>query len=140
MWMERLILMERMKRKGNLLISKLLFVEKKETVWVGVWIVKIIAILGIMNILQVRDCSEYCRCCLPWQTLSGDKCMMSKSRDKSNLSMSLVPHTPVCEASLLLPGQYSLEGGVVVVGGGKRVRRGGYCLDRGSARVCIQDK
>ena len=134
--MERLILME---RKRNLHISRLLFVGKEETVWEGVWTVKIIAIPGIPNKLKVRDGSEYCRCCSPWQTLSGDKCMMSKSRNKSNLSMSLIPHTPVCEASLLLPGQYSLEGGVVVVGGGKRVRRGGYCLDRGSARVCIQD-
>ena len=105
----------------------------------GAWIVKIIAILGMINMLHVRDGSKYCRCCLPWQTLSGDKCMMSKSRDKSNLSMSLIPHNPVCEASLLLPGQYSLEGGVVVLEGGKSVRRGGYCLDRGSARVCIQD-
>ena len=66
--------------------------------------------------------------------------MMSKSRDKSNMSMSLVPHNPVCEASLLLPGQYSLEEGVVVVEGGRRVRRGGYCLDRRYARVCMQDQ
>ena len=77
---------------------------------------------------------------MPWQGLYEDKCMITKSKDKTNISMSLEPHTPVCEASLLLPGHYSLDDGVLVVEGGRRVRKRGYCLDRGHARVCVQDQ
>jgi hypothetical protein len=64
---------------------------------------------------------------------------MTKSREKTNLAMSLVIKKPDCEATLLVSGQYSLgEGGTLLVTGmvGREVERGGYCLDRGRARVC----
>ena len=85
---------------------------------------------------------NYFRCCLPWQSLSEDKCMMTKTRDKTNLTMSTVINKPDCKASLLLPREFSLgEGGRLTLTGeeGREVERGRYCLDRGSARLC-QDR
>ena len=64
---------------------------------------------------------------------------MTKTREKTNLSMSLVTKKPDCEATLLGSGQYSLgEGGTLLVTGvvGREIERGGYCLDKGRARVC----
>ena len=64
---------------------------------------------------------------------------MTKSREKTNLALSLVIKKPDCEAIMLMPGQYSMgEGGTLLVTGvvGREVERGGYCLDKGRARVC----
>ena len=58
--------------------------------------------------------------------------MITKSRDKTNISMSLVPHTPVCEASLLLPGHYSLDDGVLVVEGGEEGEKKRILLRQGA--------
>ena len=79
------------------------------------------------------------RCCPPWRSLSDDSCKMTKTREKTNLSMSLVTKKPDCEATLLGSGQYSLgEGGTLLVTGvvGREIERGGYCFDKGRARVC----
>ena len=63
---------------------------------------------------------------------------MTKTREKTSLSISLVTNKPECDATLLVSGQYSLgeRGTLLVTGLGREVKRGGYCLDRGRARVC----
>ena len=52
--------------------------------------------------------SSYFSCCPPWQSMSGDVCMMSKTREKINLSMGLVPSIPVCNITLVGEEEFKL--------------------------------
>jgi hypothetical protein len=69
--------------------------------------------------------------------------MMTKTRIKTNLSISLMTNKPDCKASKLgeEEGLYRLgDDGALLLAGGRRVERGRYCLDRNSARVCHMDR
>ena len=64
---------------------------------------------------------------------------MTKTREKTNLTVSMMTSKPDCEAALVGEGQYRLvPGGTLQISGdgGKEVQRGEYCVDRGSVRVC----
>ena len=70
---------------------------------------------------------------------------MTKTRMKTNLSISLMTSKPDCKAIKLgeEEGLYRLgDGGALQLTGqgGRRVERGRYCLDRNSARVCHMDR
>ena len=65
--------------------------------------------------------------------------MMSKTREKTNLSMGLVTSMPDCNITLVGEEGYQLGlGGTVQLQaeGGRGVRMGSYCLDRGRLWVC----
>ena len=67
--------------------------------------------------------------------------MMTKTRMKTNLSISLITNKPDCEAIKVgeEEGLYRLvDGGALQLSGqgGRRVERERYCLDMNSARVC----
>ena len=64
--------------------------------------------------------------------------MVSKTREPTNLAANLMTSKPDCEAeaSLLDEEQFQLVGGALQVPGGRKVDKGGYCLDRGRARLC----
>ena len=87
----------------------------------------------------------YTRCCSPWQSLYEDKCLMTKTRMKTNLSINLMTSMPDCKAIRLgeEEGLYRLGGGgaLELTGQvGRRVEWERYCLDRSSARVCHMDR
>ena len=68
---------------------------------------------------------------------------MTKTRMKTNLSISLITKKPDCEATKLGEEEdlYRLgDGGALQLAGGRRVERERYCLDRNSARVCHTDR
>ena len=65
--------------------------------------------------------------------------MMSKTREKINLSMGLVTSMPDCNITLVGEEGYQLglSGTVQLqVEGGRGVERGSYCLDKGRLWVC----
>ena len=65
--------------------------------------------------------------------------MMSKTREKTTLSMGLVTSMPDCNMTLVGGEGYQLglSGSVQLKGErGRGVERGSYCLDRGRLWVC----
>ena len=65
--------------------------------------------------------------------------MMTKTREKSNLSMGLVTSMPDYNITLVREEEFKLGlgGTVQLLGeGGRGVERGSYCLDRGRLWVC----
>jgi hypothetical protein len=64
---------------------------------------------------------------------------MTKTREKTNMSMGLVTSMPDCTITLVREEEFKvgLGGTVQLLGeGGRGVERGSYCLDRGRLWVC----
>ena len=76
------------------------------------------------------------RCCLPWQSLSDDKCKITKKREKANLRMSLVVEKMDCMATMVEEGEYMVGQGGSILVGDRIVEKGEYCIDRNRVRVC----
>ena len=76
------------------------------------------------------------RCCFPWQILDNDKCVMSKTTEKTNLVLNLVTSMPDCDSTVVGKDKFKLEEGRAEIKGGKIVQKGGYCIDRETIRVC----
>ena len=69
--------------------------------------------------------------------------MMSKTREKINLSMGLMTSMPDCNITLVGENGYQLglSGTVQWRGEGERgVERGSYCLDRRSLWLCDEGR